>query len=328
MTDNNLIRRFFLRLKFKMFFAALAVLILTGIFIFSISPPGDFPVGKIENINSGDSLQKISELLKNDNVIRSTFVFQSAVIALGGEKKVVAGDYLLDRRESSISLAYRMISGNFGIEQIKLTIPEGWNNREIADYLATRFPKFDKKTFLDLAKGYEGYLFPDTYFISSRNSIKPEYVISMMRRNFDEKISEIPKTAISGRPLSDIVRMASIVEEEARTTENRKIVAGILWKRISLGMPLQVDSTLTYVLGKTSAELTMSDLKTDSLYNTYVHTGLPPTPIDNPGLDAISATIFPTDTPYLYFLSSKDGSTMYYGKTLAEHVANKRKYLK
>jgi UPF0755 protein len=188
LTDNNLIRRFFLRLKFKMFFAALAVLILTGIFIFSISPPGDFPVGKIENINSGDSLQKISELLKNDNVIRSTFVFQSAVIALGGEKKVVAGDYLLDRRESSISLAYRMISGNFGIEQIKLTIPEGWNNREIADYLATRFPKFDKKTFLDLAKGYEGYLFPDTYFISSRNSIKPEYVISMMHLDWKSYI--------------------------------------------------------------------------------------------------------------------------------------------
>jgi len=120
--------------------------------------------------------------------------------------------------------------------------------------------------------------------------------------------------------------MASIIEAEARTTESRRIISGILWKRISLGMPLQVDSTFVYINGKNTYELTSDDLKIDSPYNTYVYKGLPPTPIGNPGLDAILAALYPKTSKYLYFLSSKSGD-MYYATTFEQHKRNKELYL-
>jgi UPF0755 protein len=130
-----------------------------------------------------------------------------------------------------------------------------------------------------------------------------------------------------GKPEGDIIKMASIVEEEGRTMETREIIAGILWKRISIKMPLQVDSSFKYINGKTTATLTTEDLKIDSPYNSYTNRGLPPTPISNPGLAAIRATINPIKTPYLYFLSDKNGN-MHYAITFEEHVENKLKYLK
>jgi UPF0755 protein len=121
--------------------------------------------------------------------------------------------------------------------------------------------------------------------------------------------------------------MASILEAEARTTETRKIISGILWKRMEIGMPLQVDAPFQYIIGKNTFQLTTNDLKFDSPYNTYKYKGLPPGPIGNPGLDAISATVNPIKTNYLYYLSDVRGN-MHYAKTFAEHVINKEKYLK
>ena len=121
--------------------------------------------------------------------------------------------------------------------------------------------------------------------------------------------------------------MASIIEREAITPEARRIVSGILWKRIKMGMPLQVDATFAYVNGKNTYELTAEDLHIDSKYNTYEYKGLPPGPICNPGLDSIIATIEPTATPYLYYLSEKNG-TMHYAKTFEEHKMNKVKYMR
>src|SRR3989338_8316927 len=121
--------------------------------------------------------------------------------------------------------------------------------------------------------------------------------------------------------------MASLLEEEVKSTEDRKLVAGILWKRLSLNMGLNVDAALTYVLGKTSHELTQEDLKYDSPYNTYRYRGLPPGPISNSGLDAILAALRPTSSQYLYYLTDKDGS-VHYAKNLEEHKINKFRYLK
>jgi UPF0755 protein len=120
--------------------------------------------------------------------------------------------------------------------------------------------------------------------------------------------------------------MASIIEKEARTMEARQIIAGILWKRISIGMPLQVDVSFKYINGKVTEDLTLADLKIDSPYNSYLYKGLPPTPIANPGLDSIKATIKPIKTDYLYFLSDKNGG-MHYAKDYAEHLHNKELYL-
>jgi UPF0755 protein len=121
--------------------------------------------------------------------------------------------------------------------------------------------------------------------------------------------------------------MASLIEEETATPEDRRIVSGILWKRLSSGMRLQVDATFAYTIGKGSLELTTEDLKSDSPYNTYRIYGLPPTPIVNPGLDAITAALHPTSSPYVYYLSDKNG-VMHYSKTFEEHKLAKAKYLR
>lgn len=121
--------------------------------------------------------------------------------------------------------------------------------------------------------------------------------------------------------------MASILEGEVRTFEDRKIVSDLLWRRIKIGMPLQVDATFSYINQKTTAELTLNDLKIDSPYNTYKYRGLPPTPISNPGMETLLAAAKPTANVYVFFLNDKDG-TSHFSKTYAEHLKLKNKYLK
>ena len=149
----------------------------------------------------------------------------------------------------------------------------------------------------------------------------------MMEDNFEAKINSLSAFATTTRSKEDIIIMASILENETRTPEDRRIVSGILWKRLKLGMPLQVDASFVYVNGKNTYELTANDLKIDSPYNTYKYQGLPPGPIGNPGLDSILAALNPTTTKYLYFLSSLDGK-MYYAQTFEQHKKNRELYLK
>jgi UPF0755 protein len=131
----------------------------------------------------------------------------------------------------------------------------------------------------------------------------------------------------SKRSLKEIIIMASLIEKEARGEEDRFIISGILWKRIEKGIPLQVDAPFLYILGKESSELTISDLSTNSPFNTYRYKGLPPAPIGNPGLESIKASLRPTTSPYLYYLHDKNGN-IYYAKTYDEHKQNIKKYLK
>lgn len=303
----------------------LVFFVLIGGWMFFHSSPSNFPVGTIVNIRPGESLQTITENLYDAHVIRWQFVFRTTVILLGGEKRVIAGDYLLDNPAGPVDLAYRLVAGKFHLAVVKLTIPEGWNVFQIGALLEKNIKDFDVVRFLALAKNEEGYLFPDTYFVSP--VITPENMIVMMKANFVNKISGLQKSiSRSGHTEKEIITMASIIEAEARTTESRKIVSGILWKRLASGMPLQVDATFMYINGKNTYELTASDLKIDSPYNTYKYKGLPPGPIGNPGIDSITATLEPTATKYLYYLSSKDG-TMHYATTFADHVKNKQLYL-
>jgi UPF0755 protein len=263
--------------------------------------------------------------LKNIGAIKSSFIFRNTVILLGGEKNITADDYLLKSPENVLVLAWRFAHDKTYVNLVKITVPEGWSVREISDYLKNKIPKIDTGKFQKMAMIDEGYLFPDTYFISP--TITPESLIGKMKNNFTQKISAVAGIKQSGKSLSDIVTMASILEDEAKTTEDRKIVAGILWKRLSLGMPLQVDSTIAYATTKSLSDLTATDLKIKSPYNTYLYKGLPPTPIGNPGLDAILAAVTPTQTQYLYYISDKNG-VMHYAVTFAEHQKNVAKYLK
>ncbi|OGF78794.1 hypothetical protein A2W54_04160 [Candidatus Giovannonibacteria bacterium RIFCSPHIGHO2_02_43_13] len=212
------------------------------------------------------------------------------------------------------------------LKEITVTVPEGVNIRQIGE-IFEKNGMFSKKVFLGAAESDEGYLFPDTYRFYK--DATPQDAVLKMKENFLKKITPdiLGEIAAQKKTLDEIIIMASILEEEVKSTEDRKIVSEILWKRLKLGMGLNVDSALTYVLGKISAELTASDLKYDSRYNTYRYRGLPPTPISNPGMDAILAAMNPATTKYFYYLTGKDGKT-YYAETLEKHALNKRKYLR
>jgi UPF0755 protein len=312
--------------KLTTYSAIFVVVILLILFFVSLRAPADFPTGSLYTIEKGTGLNNLALDLFNKKIIKSPFLFKSFSVLLGGTKSIIAGDYVLNNKESAFGLAGRMISGDYQLTLTKITIPEGLNVKEISALLSKKFPNIKQDSFEKLALNQEGYLFPDTYLFLPNTGA--ETVIEKMKETFQIKIMTLDSSIKKfGKPVSDIIKMASIVEEEGRTTETRQIISGILWKRLSLGMLLQVDSSFKYINGKTTENLTFADLKIDSPYNSYLYKGLPPTPICNPGLDSIRATITPIKTDYLFFLNDKDGK-MHYAKTYAEHLQNKELYLK
>ncbi|MEK7551983.1 MAG: endolytic transglycosylase MltG [Patescibacteria group bacterium] len=304
------------------------ILILLTITLFlnlRFQAPTNFPNKIIFTIEKGETLGEIAKNLKKENLIKSTFWLKNSVIFLKKENNIPAGDYFFDKPIGAFNLAKRITRGDFGLQSIRITIQEGLNIFEIADLLQKNFTKFDREEFIQLAKDKEGYLFPDTYFFAPNTKTKD--FIEIMERNFEEKIKVIKDELENfGKPLDKVLTMASIVEKEASTTEARRMIAGILWKRLEIKMPLQVDVTFKYINGKNTYQLSKKDLKIDSPYNTYLYSGLTPTPISNPGLNAILATIQPEENDYLYFLSDKNGN-MFYAESFEEHVANKNEHL-
>lgn len=310
----------------KLLFALFFVFILALGYFFFISSPS-FAGKKIVNIPNGTSLKEASMILKNENIVRSDTAFYVTALSFGGENTLKAGSYLFEKKENVLRVAWRVLHGTYGIPLKKITITEGMNSKEIfALFADERFSALDREKLSGLLKANEGYVFPDTYFVPVNTTA--EDFLSLASSNFDRKTSSLElELASSTLDLKKIITMASIIEGEANTDIDRKIVAGILWKRISIGMPLQVDATFKYINGKGSSELSLKDLAIDSPYNTYIHQGLPPTPIDNPGLEAILSVIHPTQSEYLYYLTGSDGA-MHYAKTFEEHKKNKEKYIK
>jgi UPF0755 protein len=289
----------------------------------TIASPSHFPLNNIVSIRPGAGLLEVSDTLKKDNVVRSPFWFRTSAILLGGERGLQAGDYYFPRKENVLHVAWRIVHGDKKLETVKVTIPEGFTNNQIGDLFEKKFPRFNKIDFLKNAE--EGYLFPDTYFLEITTSASSS--IKILNDNFKLKLTPYePQIASSTHKFGEIIKIASILESEAQTQEDREIISGILWKRLKLNMPLQVDASLKYVLNKTSAELTKSDLEIKSPYNLYINTGLPPTPISNPGIIAIEAALHPTTTKYLYFLTDND-QKMHYAETFVEHKKNISKYL-
>jgi UPF0755 protein len=277
-------------------------------------------------VRENASINEVGQYLKEQEAITSVFWFKWIVRMLNPQNGVLSGTYYFDAPENLVQVAYRLTRGKFNLTAIKFTVPEGTNVFQLADLAEKTFPDFNKEKLLSLAEGQEGYLFPDTYHFLP--NVTPEEVVEKMRTVFDEKIASLEtQLRAFGRPLDEVIKMASYLEEEARLLQTRRIVAGILWKRLEMGMPLQIDASFQYVNGKNTYQLTLDDLKIDSPYNTYVYKGLTPTPISNPGLGAIEAAVTPTKSPYFFFLSDKNG-VMHYAVTHAEHVENKNKYLR
>ncbi len=212
------------------------------------------------------------------------------------------------------------------ISRIKITIPEGSTVQQIAYNFLKKNNNFEIREFLEKALEKEGFLFPDTYIIGEKTSV--DNLISMMEDNFVKKTSEFEeKIKSSGKSLKEIITLASIVQGEVRTEKDMRLVAGILWRRLAIDMPLQTDIVFSYIFNKPLKEIKSKELEYDSPYNTYKYKGLPPGPINNPGLMAIKAVLEPTESSYLYYLSDIEGN-IHYSTTFTEHVAKKKKYLK
>ena len=305
----------------RIYFFILATLVFIA--VAPTTPPFSFPSGSIITIPEGAGLYTLAEKLEEDRVIRSPLWFRMAAIMLGGERLMKAGPYYMSEPQNTFTIAWRVLHGVHDIETVKLTIPEGFTTSKISALFDERFEFFDHEAFMQLAP--EGYLFPDTYFVPITATASS--TIKLLRDNFVRKIFPVmPEVELSKKNLDEIITMASIIESEAKSQVDREMVSSILWKRIALGIPLQVDASFVYVNGKTTEDLTLDDLAIKSPFNTYLYKGLPPSPISNPGLESIEAALHPTTTPYLYFLTGDDG-TMHYSRTLDEHVAKKQRYL-
>ena len=287
--------------------------------------PKDFPTPYHLTIEPGQTLFSVSNELYEDNIIKSPRVFEMFMLSLGNDKKISEGEYYFSEPLTALGVAMRISGKQFGIDKQRITFPEGFTNKNMADRLVQVFPGFDAKLFLELTKDDEGYLFPDTYGFFP--SLAPDFVVTTLKRNFDKKIATVEdQIAKSPHTREDIITMASIIEKEANGAEDRRVISGILWERYARGMLLQVDAPFLFLFDKQSSELTMKDLAVDSPYNTYKYKGLPPGPISNPGLEAIKAALNPEESPYLYYLHDAQGG-IHYASDFKQHQANIKKYL-
>lgn len=257
-----------------------------------------------------------------------------------------------DNRQKPSPIVYK--------EEVTLKILEGWTLDDIATYLSDQ-GIITKESFKEIAgssreelveginifndkfdfladkpskQSLEGFLFPDTYRVFTDAS--SEDIIAKMLANFDAKLTPQMRADIAsqGKSIYEVIIMASLIEKEApidySDPENKdaRIVSDIFWGRLEIGQALQSDATLSYLLNDNNPAHSGADLQIDSPYNSYKYTGLPPTPICNPGIKAIEAAIYPIPTNYNYFLTTLDGSEIYYARTYDEHLQNKYKYLK
>ncbi|MCK5021795.1 MAG: endolytic transglycosylase MltG [Candidatus Pacebacteria bacterium] len=304
------------------------IVILTTITLLNfylIKAPSDFPKGSFVSIEEGKTLSEIAEHLKEENVIKSTSMYMFLTRLSIRGKGVMAGDYVFGKDYSVISIVWKTIRGVWGISPTRVTILEGYTIYDIADVLSNKFDKFNKDKFIRLAEDEEGFLFPDTYYFLP--NVTPRTVIKTMKDNFDTRIEEIAEQIEdSGKTLEEIVIMASLLEKEARTLKSKQIISGILWKRIDINMPLQVDAVFPYINGKNTYQLSLEDLKVDSPYNTYANKGLPIGPIANPSIYSLLAAVTPIESNYLFYLSDRQGN-MYYSEDFEEHKRYKRLYI-
>ena len=284
------------------FFLSLFLFLSLFYFLF-LTAPKNFPEQTIVTVEKGSTLTSISEDLKAKHLIKSKVLFETFVVIYGGEYHIADGDYLFENKLPVFEVARRIVKRDRHLAPVKVTIPEGYDNKEIADAYSSKLRNFNADEFLLEAKTKEGYLFPDTYFFFTNDN--QDDVLKYMGETFEKKIKPIMNSITSsGKNENEIITMASIIEREANGDSDRGIISGILWNRISKKMPLQVDAAP----------------------ETYKTRGLPKNPICNPGLEAIKAAINPIASHYLYYLHDKNG-VIHFATTFSEHKLNKIKYL-
>lgn len=270
--------------------------------------PSNFPIGTRFTINENESLRSVSLRLEKEHYINSALWFRVWVSSLGRDRHVQLGSYEFATPYTLGGVIKKILLENPDKPLIQVTIPEGSTSGEIANLLHLALPTLSVDTFLEKVSEYkaDGKLFPSTYFLLPSN--KEADIIKVMTETFEKKYTSAFRWTIIPEPLkniSEVISLAAILEGEAKTEEDMHIVAGILLTRLKQGMSLQVDVAK----------------------ETYTSKGLPLIPISNPGLIALSAVLHPVTSPYLFYLTGKDGA-MHYAKTFEEHKKNIKKYLK
>jgi len=315
----------------------LAALVLFFEFDVAYRNPGD-----TITILRGQNALQIANDLKAEGYIASKAVFLAKVFPRGDLRQLKAGEYDLNGLDLD-RIVERLVSGKTVAANI--TIIPGWNIEDIAASLATakvvaasdfeaaagpdgaaaQKGEYDFLASLPAAAGLEGFLAPDTYQLPDDAGAVD--ITKLALDNFDRNLTVAMRADISAskRTVFEVVTMASLLEMEVKTLDDKKLVAGILWKRLVAGMPLQVDSTLLYykVTGAASGVI---NKESDSKYNTYRYAGLPAGPICNPGLESIEAAIYPVESEFWYYLSAKDGTTIF-SRNYGDHLINKAKYI-
>lgn len=327
--------------KFSVVSIALTVVVVLVIFRLVWGNGTIRKTGDIE-IAQGAKAADVWRMLVNEGYSDRTIPWKYYGRVNDTAEKIQAGVYHVEAGDKVSIVIDRFARGETKSNEQSITFPEGFTEKQIAarvaDRQGTSAAEFLDKTtptgytekFLFLAnvptgRTLEGYLFPDTYRIAKDDA--PKDVIVRMLGNFDKKVSQELRDEITqqNRTLDDVIIMASIIEKEVQSADDMAMVSGILWKRIDNGEGLYADATLEYIVNK-NGELTVQDLSLDSPYNTRKYRGLPPGPISNPGLSAILAAIRPKQSDYYYYLTTKDGKTVF-AKTNDEHNRNKAKYL-
>jgi UPF0755 protein len=293
--------------KFQFISTGLLLGMCAVLFLFNLGAPKDFPSGARFQVREGESLYSISSRLKNDHIIGSALLFRGWISAIGKDKDIGLGVYAFDAPLSLGMVIAKVVAGP-DEPLVSVTIPEGYTTQEIAAAFQKALPAFSPDIFGEIVreKRLDGYLFPSTYYplpSSSEDDIV-KLLNSTFEREYGKHFSDFQFPAqVTTR--QEVVSLASIIEGEAKTEKDMRIVSGILQKRLEKGMRLQVDV----------AEAT------------YKEGGIPEMPISNPGLVAIDAVFHPQASEYLYYLTGKDGR-MYYAKTFDEHKRNIERYLR
>lgn len=337
-------------MKFKIFIILLvAIIILTGCskesFLDKFSGPVDVnDDSEIEVIiPSGSTTDDIAYILIENELILNKLVFKLIAKNLGSDTKFKAGTYRLNQTMSTKEIIEVIVQGDVYTETVAFTIPEGFELVQIVDRLVSLELVDKDKFFNELVNGefsykflefinrdtmLEGFLFPDTYKIEVGAS---EYeIIDKMLNKFNlvfknEYYDQLNELDMS---LNDLITLASIIEREGKLDSERPTISSVFHNRLDINMKLQSCATVQYILGERKEVLLFSDLEIDSLYNTYLYYGLPPSPIASPGEQSIIAALYPEETDYLYFVTKEtnDGSH-YFSETFKEHqnyINNKR----
>lgn len=282
-------------------------------------------------VPQGATFRDVAAQLTGAGVIHDAMTFRLLARARGQEADVRAGEYRFSAHRTQDEVLRALVTGGAQVA-VWVPIPEGFTARQIAQRLQDRgigaAEPFQRAFLTDSivlggvrTKNLEGYLFPSTYLVAL--GAAPSAVERQLTGEFARRLP--PDAAARARALHvtlpQAVAVASLVEREAKTDADRPLIAGVIYNRLQLHMPLQVDATIEYALPEHKTALSFADLKLNSPYNTYLHDGLPPTPIANPGLPSILAALRPAKTAYLYYVYCGHGRHVF-ARTLSQHQAN------